>query len=81
MEIPKVKGRMFAIQAALPKFPVAPLQQTMDKYLRTCEPLLTEEEFERTKEVNLFMSHVTRKCVFEDFRPGKIQTSLLSYRS
>lgn len=51
MEIPKVKGRMFAIQAALPKFPVAPLQQTMDTYLRTCEPLLTDEEFARTKKV------------------------------
>ena len=52
MAIPKVKGRMFAIQAALPKFPVAPLQQTMDTYLRTCEPLLTDEEFARTKKVN-----------------------------
>ena len=27
------------------------------------------------------MSHVTRKRVFGDFRTGKIQTSLLSYRS
>ena len=25
--------------------------------------------------------HITRKCVFGDFWPGKIQTSLLSYRS
>ena len=27
------------------------------------------------------MSHVTRKRVFGDFRPGNIQTSLLTYRS
>ena len=27
------------------------------------------------------MSHNTQKHVFRDFRPGKIQTSLLSYRS
>ena len=27
------------------------------------------------------MSHITRKRVFGDFRPGNIQTSLLSYRS
>ena len=27
------------------------------------------------------MSRITQKHVFEDFRPGKIQTSLLSYRS
>lgn len=50
-EAPKVKGRMFAIQAALPRFPVAPLQQTFEKYLKTVEPLLTQEEFERTKKI------------------------------
>ena len=27
------------------------------------------------------MSHITRKRVFGDFQPGKIQTSLLSYRN
>ena len=32
-------------------------------------------------EQNDYMSHITRKLVFEDFRPGKIQTSLLSYRN
>ena len=31
--------------------------------------------------VQLYMSLVTRKRVFGDFRPGKIQTSLLSHRS
>lgn len=50
-EVPKVKGRMFSIQAALPKFPVAPLQQTMEKYLKTVEPLLTPEELENTKKL------------------------------
>ena len=25
------------------------------------------------------LSHITRKCIFGDFRPGKVQTSLLSY--
>ena len=28
-----------------------------------------------------YMSHITRKRVFGDFRPGKIQTNLLDYRS
>ena len=27
------------------------------------------------------LSHIVQKCIFEDFRSGKIQTSLLSYRS
>ena len=31
--------------------------------------------------VLLYLNHVTRKCVFGDFRLGNIQTSLLSYRS
>ena len=35
-----------------------------------CEPLKFEH-----------MSHITRKCVFGDFQPGKIQTSLLSYKN
>lgn len=50
-EVPKFKGRMFSVQAALPKFPVAPLQQTVEKYLKTVEPLLTQEEFEQTKKI------------------------------
>ena len=29
----------------------------------------------------LYLSHITRKRVFGDFRPGKVQTSLFSYRS
>ena len=29
----------------------------------------------------LHLSHIVRKRVFGDFRPGKIQTSLLSYRN
>ena len=29
----------------------------------------------------LYLSHITQKCVLGDFRPDKIQTSLLSYRN
>ena len=47
---------MFAVQAALPKFPVAPLEQTMEKYLQTVKPLLTEDEFKNTKRVNFYFS-------------------------
>ena len=53
VELARPKGRMFAIQAALPKFPVAPLEQTMEKYLQTVRPLLTDIEFENTKKVGL----------------------------
>ena len=31
--------------------------------------------------INNLLCHVMRKCVFGDFRPGKIQTSLLSDRN
>ncbi|KAL4218901.1 hypothetical protein ACF0H5_021489 [Mactra antiquata] len=44
----KLKGRMFSVQAALPKYPVAPLEQTMDKYLRTVKPLVSEDEYNYT---------------------------------
>ena len=47
----KLKGRMFSVQAALPKYPVAPLQQTLQKYLKSLEPLLTEEEYRHTEKV------------------------------
>jgi len=47
-----VKGRMFSVQAALPKFPVAPLQQTLDKYLQTLRPLVTDAEFKHAQKVS-----------------------------
>ncbi|WAR31442.1 CACP-like protein [Mya arenaria] len=39
----RITGRMFSVQASLPRFPVAPLQQTLDKYLQTLRPLLCED--------------------------------------
>ena len=53
---PAVKGRMFSVQYSLPKLPVPPLQQTLDKYLRTCKPLLTEEEYANTEQVDFVIS-------------------------
>lgn len=47
----KLKGRMFSVQSALPKYPVAPLDQTMEKYLRTVKPLVSEEEYKNTVRV------------------------------
>ncbi|XP_052221203.1 carnitine O-acetyltransferase-like isoform X1 [Dreissena polymorpha] len=47
----KLKGRMFSVQAALPKFPVAPLKQTLDKYLQTLRPLVSDQEFEQAKKL------------------------------
>ncbi|XP_053380411.1 carnitine O-acetyltransferase-like isoform X2 [Mercenaria mercenaria] len=47
----KLKGRMFSVQAALPKYPVAPLEQTMKKYLKSLEPLLSEEEYRHTEKL------------------------------
>ena len=35
----------------LPRLPVPPLQQTMDKYLRAICPLLSKEEMDKTKTI------------------------------
>jgi len=47
----KFTGRMFSLQESLPKFPVAPLEQTLEKYLQTVKPLVTDEEFKKTQQV------------------------------
>ena len=44
--------RLFSTQQSLPRLPVPPLQQTMDKYLRTVRPLVTDNEFAHTQQVN-----------------------------
>lgn len=48
-----VKGRMFSIQADLPRLPVPPLQQTLDKYLKTIKPITSEVEFNHTQQVGV----------------------------
>lgn len=42
---------MLALENSLPKLPVPPLQQTMDKYLKAVEPLVDKEEFENTQQI------------------------------
>ena len=43
------KAKTFGFQEVLPPLPVPDLKQTCEKYLRSVRPLLTEEEFMRTK--------------------------------
>ena len=43
------KYTMFQHEMSLPRLPVPPLQQTMEKYLLSVRPLLTDEEFACTK--------------------------------
>nr|XP_011435097.2 carnitine O-acetyltransferase isoform X2 [Crassostrea gigas] len=60
-------GRMFSVQDSLPKLPVPALDQTLQKYLRSVRPLLTDEEYAKTQKI------------VEDFNrdPGpKLQTLL-----
>ncbi|XP_052790483.1 carnitine O-acetyltransferase-like [Mya arenaria] len=54
----RITGRMFSVQASLPRFPVAPLQQTLDKYLQTLRPLVSDHDFR----------HAQKLC--EDFKTG-----------
>jgi carnitine O-acetyltransferase len=43
------RGQMHKFRDQLVKLPVPPLQQTLDKYIASVEPLLTEEELSETK--------------------------------
>lgn len=45
------KGEMFKYQGSLPKLPVPPLRQTLERYLHSVRPLLSEEEFDMTQGV------------------------------
>lgn len=45
------RGPMFSKQYSLPLLPVPPLQQTLDRYLHTVRPLLTDQQYTKTKEV------------------------------
>jgi carnitine O-acetyltransferase len=43
------KSKTFSFQKVLPPLPVPTLEETCEKYLQTVRPLLTDEEFLRTK--------------------------------
>lgn len=44
-------GPLFNHQSQLPKLPVPSLSETMTRYLDTVKPLVSQEQYERTKEV------------------------------
>ncbi|KAJ2382388.1 Carnitine O-acetyltransferase mitochondrial, partial [Coemansia sp. RSA 2611] len=48
---PNSAGKLFEFQSQLPKLPVPALGETLPKYLSTVEPLLSKEEFARTKKI------------------------------
>lgn len=41
----------FSFESALPKLPVPSLDSTLDKYLRSVQPFVTDEEFSRTRSI------------------------------
>ncbi|KAJ2742057.1 Carnitine O-acetyltransferase mitochondrial [Coemansia sp. BCRC 34301] len=44
-------GKLFEFQAQLPRLPVPALSETLPKYLRTIEPLLSKEAYAQSKQV------------------------------
>ncbi|XP_064457422.1 carnitine O-acetyltransferase-like [Ornithodoros turicata] len=48
---PTGKGLMFSRQSELPKLPVPPLKESMEKLLMTVKPLVTEEQLNHTRQV------------------------------
>jgi len=45
------KGRTFSVQYNLPKLPVPPLEQTLNRYLETLQPILTDDQMQNTKQI------------------------------
>jgi hypothetical protein len=41
----------FANQARLPRLPVPSLEETASRYLKSCLPLLTSQEYEKTRSI------------------------------
>ncbi|CAN7942278.1 unnamed protein product [Ixodes hexagonus] len=46
-----VEGPMMSRQKELPKLPLPPLQEVLDRFLQYMEPLLTDQELEETRKV------------------------------
>ncbi|XP_028664480.1 carnitine O-acetyltransferase isoform X1 [Erpetoichthys calabaricus] len=49
VSLTKIPGRYLAHQEGLPKLPVPPLQQTLDRYMAVLQPIISQEELEHTK--------------------------------
>ncbi|KAJ1988385.1 Carnitine O-acetyltransferase mitochondrial [Coemansia spiralis] len=47
----QVSGKLFEFQSQLPQLPVPSLEETLPKYLKTVEPLLSKESFAKTKKI------------------------------
>ena len=47
----KVSGRFKAHQDSLPRLPVPALQQSLDRYLKALQPIVSEEEWTQTKQL------------------------------
>ncbi|PVV03974.1 hypothetical protein BB560_001534 [Smittium megazygosporum] len=48
---PSLDGTLYASQPKLPKLPVPPLNETLPKYLKSLEPILSTSEFEHSKKL------------------------------
>ena len=42
------KGDMLKHQSSLPKLPVPPIQQSLQKYLKAMQPLVNNDEYQKT---------------------------------
>ncbi len=64
----RIPGRMFHLQQSLPRLPIPALQQTLDKYLLSARPLLTDEEFTHAENVGFLHNLRTHTPERVDFQ-------------
>ena len=64
----------------LDTFDMFPVALHPRNIMKTVAIASTENTEEKNKDKNVFESHHAKVCL-RDFRPGKIQTSVLSYRN
>ena len=58
--------RMFSLQQSLPRLPVPPLQQTLDRFLEAVRPLYGDEDYKHAQQVTMANYLVTPNKYLEE---------------
>ena len=70
-----LRGRMFSVQESLPHLPVPPLQHTLDKFLRSVKPILSDDDYKRAQKVSSFIKFTFIRLFLSNSRWYKLLSS------